>query len=185
MTGALRLSLTGSSFGRAHAAERPRLSPLAVWPACGAWLAAVPTNDQPLRARPAKLRVPRLLAAPRYRNGCAVLLGRAWLRSAVATESSGSGRHHVSLFSPITASPADTLAALTAPAVPPCAIEVGAGGAAHLARARARSTPALLQPSVVSAFVARWCLPPLSSALFSLAAGAWEAPLGKVLGGST
>ena len=29
-------------------------------------------NDQPLRARPAKLRVPRLLAAPRYRNGCAV-----------------------------------------------------------------------------------------------------------------
>ena len=45
-------------------------------------------NVQPLRARPAKLRVPRLLAAPRYRNGCAVLLGRAWLRSAVATERS-------------------------------------------------------------------------------------------------
>ena len=39
-------------------------------------------NDQPLRARPAKLRVSRLLAAPHYRNGCAVLLGRAWLRSA-------------------------------------------------------------------------------------------------------
>ena len=45
-------------------------------------------KQEPLRARPAKLRVPRLLAAPRYRNGCAVLLGRAWLRSAVATERS-------------------------------------------------------------------------------------------------
>ena len=45
-------------------------------------------STKPHASGPAKHRVPRLLAAPRYRNGCAVLLGRAWLRSAVATERS-------------------------------------------------------------------------------------------------
>ena len=43
-------------------------------------------NDQPLPARPAKLRVPRLVVAPHSRNSCAVLLGHAWPRPAVATE---------------------------------------------------------------------------------------------------
>ena len=49
-------------------------------------------NDQPLRARPMKVRVPRLLAAPGYRYGRAVLIGRTWLRSAVATERSNDTR---------------------------------------------------------------------------------------------